>query len=109
VRAMVRRSMSGAELGAYFAGLVTDRAEAVQKKLLARFAANFEDDTNALPGMRGSVWAALNAATEWADHQTVTRGKSEIERADRRLDSVWFGSAAEFKQRAFEAALALAV
>ncbi len=109
VRAMTRRSMSGVELAAFFAGLVTDRAEAEQKKLLAKFAANFEDATNTLPGVRGTLWAALNAATEWADHQSVVRGKTEVERADHRLNSMWFGSAAEFKQRAFDAALALAV
>ena len=109
VRAMARRSMSGTELAAYFAGLVAGRAEAEQKKLLARFEANFEDATNTLPGMRGSLWAALNAATEWADHQSVVRGKTEVERADHRLNSAWFGSAAEFKARAFDAALALAV
>ncbi len=109
VRAMARRSMTGAELGAYFAGLVAERAEAVQKKLLDRFAENFDDDTNTLPGMKGSLWAALNAVTEWADHQSVTRGKTEVERADHRLNSVWFGAAAEFKTRAFDAAVALAV
>ena len=109
VRAMARRSMSGTELAVYFAGLVADRAEAEQKKLLARFAANFEDATNTLPGMRGSLWAALNAATEWADHQSVVRGKTEVERADHRLNSAWFGASAEFKARAFDAALALAV
>ena len=108
VRAMARRSMTGAKLGAYFAVLVAERAEAVQKKLLDRFAENFDDDTNTPPGMKGSLWAALNAATEWADHQSVVRGKTEVERADHRLNSVWFGSAAEFKQRAFDAAIALA-
>ena len=109
VRAMARRSMTGAELAVYFAGLVADRAESEQKKLLTRFAANFEDSTNTLPGVRGSLWAALNATTEWADHQSVVRGKTEVERADHRLNSVWFGSSAEFKSRAFDAALALAV
>lgn len=108
VRAMARRSMSGAALAAYFAGLVADRAEAEQKKLLARFAENFEGATNTLPGVKGSLWAALNAATEWADHQSRVLGKSEVERADRRLGSIWFGSAADFKQKAFDAALALA-
>ncbi len=108
VRAMARRSMTGAELGAYFAGLVAERAEGEQMKLLGRFAANFEDATNTLPGIKGSLWAALNAATEWADHQSIVRGRSEAERADRRLNSVWFGSASEFKARAFDAALALA-
>jgi len=109
VRAMARRSMTGAELGAYFAGLVAERAEGEQMKLLGRFVENFEDATNTLPGIKGSLWAALNAATEWADHQSVVRGRSEAERADRRLNSVWFGSASEFKSRAFNAAMALAV
>ena len=30
---------------------------------------NFNNDTNSLTGMRGTLWAALNAATEFADHQ----------------------------------------
>jgi hypothetical protein len=69
---------------------------------------NFEDDRNTLPGMRGTLWAALNAATEFADHQRRFRGTSSAARAENRLDSIWFGSSADFKGVAYRSAQELA-
>ena len=85
-----------------------DRSESHQKRLLEQFAANFEDATNTLPGIGGSAWAAYNAVSEYADHQSIVRGRGELQRADGRLYSAWFGAGATVKQRAYEAALALA-
>jgi phage/plasmid-like protein (TIGR03299 family) len=109
VQALARRQLTRAELADYFAGLVQGRGEAHQRRLLERFAANFEDGTNTLPGVRGSAWAAHNAVSEYADHQSAVRGRGELQRADSRLYSAWFGAGAALKQQAFEAALALAV
>lgn len=109
VQALARRQMNQEELTAYFTGLVKDRSERQQKQLLDHFAANFEDPTNTLPGIQGSAWAAYNAVSEWADHQSTVRGQNDLQRADGRLFSIWFGTAAAVKQDAFEAALALAV
>ena len=86
-----------------------DRAEKQQRRLLEQLLDNFEHPSNTLPGIAGTAWAAYNAVSHWADHQSVIRGKSEDQRADGRLFSIWFGSAAGLKQEAFESALALAV
>ena len=53
-----------------------------------------------LPGVRGSVWGAYNAITEYAD---FFNGKSDSSRAQ----STLFGAGAQLKTRAFEGALAL--
>jgi hypothetical protein len=109
VQALARRPMSREELANFFLTLVTDRAADTQKRMLAAFVANLDHPTNTLPGVCGTAWAAYNAASLWADHQSVVRGQSEVQKADSRLHSVWFGAAAEFKARAFDAAVALAV
>jgi len=109
VQALARRSMSGTALADYFTKLVADRAEDTQKRMLGAFLANLDHPTNSLAGIRGSAWAAYNAVSQFADHQSVVRGQTEILRADARLHSVWFGASAELKARAFDAAVALAV
>jgi phage/plasmid-like protein (TIGR03299 family) len=107
VQTLARRQLSQEQLTAYFVSLVKDRSERQQKQLLERFAANFDGETNTLPSVRGSLWAAYNAVSEYADHQATVRGKDAHQRADGRLYSAWFGSGANMKQQAYEAALAL--
>lgn len=54
-----------------------------------------------LPGVRGTVWGAYNAATEFVDHRSYRS-------ADVALDNAWFNGAGQAtKQRAFDEALAL--
>jgi phage/plasmid-like protein (TIGR03299 family) len=107
--------MTSGRLDRYFDGLlpaVSENASAREKnnrlRALESLHTNFTNERNALPGMAGSLWAALNAATEFADHQRRFRGRTDLARSESRLDSVWFGSSHEFKQRAYDAALALA-
>jgi phage/plasmid-like protein (TIGR03299 family) len=57
---------------------------------------------NDLPSVRGSYWAAYNAATEWLTYQ---RGRSQ----PNRLNSLWFGDGANLNKHALETALAMAV
>ncbi len=108
VQALARRTMSRTALADYFTKLVEDRAEDTQKRMLGMFLANLDHHTNSLPGIRGTAWAAYNSVSQWADHQSVVRGQTEIQRADSRLHSVWFGASAELKSRAFDAAVELA-
>ncbi len=61
-----------------------------------------------IPETRLSMWSAFNAVTEYVDHHRSTRGDSDRDRADRRLESAWFGSGASLKARAWDYALALA-
>jgi phage/plasmid-like protein (TIGR03299 family) len=86
----------------------TERERNNRVRALDRLQANFSSNLNTLSGMRGSVWAALNSATEWADHQRIFRGTTDLARRESRLDSIWFGVSSEFKTLAYEKALALA-
>ena len=85
-----------------------EREKNNRRRSLEQLQVNFNSDTNSLAGMRGTLWAALNAATEFADHQRRFRGTDDLARRQNRLDSIWFGSSNEFKQRAYRSALELA-
>ncbi len=56
---------------------------------------------NALPGVRGTMWAAYNAVTEYL---TWERGRTD----DNRLTSLWFGDGQGVAQRAFTVAAQMA-
>jgi hypothetical protein len=62
----------------------------------------FESPTNQVPGTRGTMWAAYNAVTEYADHEINVRDKRDFGR----MDSVIFGRGAEIGKRALATALA---
>jgi phage/plasmid-like protein (TIGR03299 family) len=108
IQTLARKQMNQEQLTTYFTTLVKDRSEKQQKQLLEAFSENFERDTNTLPGMRGSFWAAFNSVSEWADHGATVRGKNDAQRADARLFSNWFGVSASVKQDAFSLALSMA-
>jgi len=59
---------------------------------------------NDLPGVRGTLWAAYNAVTEYLTHE---RGNSRTT-DDHRLDSLWFGDAARINRRALSVAREMA-
>lgn len=52
--------------------------------------------------VRGTVWAAYNAATEYVDHHQSTRVTAGNTERDLRADSVLFGAGFKLKQRAFD-------
>jgi len=115
IRTFRRTAMTTERLEHYFQALLPElsgdageRERANRRKALDALHANFADPTNNLAGMRGSLWAALNAATAFADHQRRFRGQDQHARAENRLDSIWFGSGNDFKQAAYRSALELA-
>lgn len=60
---------------------------------------------NQHPAVRGSLWCAYNAVTEYSDyHKTI---KNIDKDATNRLNSLWFGSGANMKMNAWEKAVAL--
>ena len=81
------------------------RAENVRAELLRLFDEGIGQD---IPGIRHSAWAALHAVTEYVDHRRTTRGRSDLDRTSKRLQSLWFGSGARLKQQAWDLALAMA-
>jgi hypothetical protein len=107
--------MANGRLQRYFDSLLvpvgndsSDRERSNRLRALDQLHGNFASEMNTLPGMRGMLWAALNAATEFADHQRQFRGTSDLSRRESRLDSIWFGSSNDFKQGAYRSALELA-
>ena len=81
------------------------RAENVRAELFRLFDQGIGQD---IPGIRHSARAALHAVTEYVDHRRTTRGRSELDRTSKRLQSLWFGSGARLKQQAWDLALAMA-
>jgi len=53
-----------------------------------------------IPGVRGTVWGAYNAAIEYADYEVTGR-------ADDRVKSILYGTANNFRQKAFDLALSM--
>jgi len=109
---LARHYPSREQLEDFFSDLYPDREESRSRR-----AANVRDQLfklfesgmgQEIPEIRHSTWAALNAVTEYIDHHRPTRVKNELDRADQRLDAIWFGSGARLKERAWELALQMA-
>jgi phage/plasmid-like protein (TIGR03299 family) len=58
-----------------------------------------------LPGVAGTAWWALNSMVEFADYDMRTKGQAADE--TRRTQSLLFGRGADFKQQAFDTAMAM--
>jgi hypothetical protein len=56
---------------------------------------------NKEPGIRGSLWAAYNGVTDWADHRMRFKNRYQ------RFNSLFFGEAGRIKTRALRNALEL--
>lgn len=68
-----------------------------------RWAELFEaGDGNAVPGVRGTLWAAYNGVTQWVDRESYTSRNKEP------LNTIWFGQGERFKRRAFDVATQIA-
>jgi phage/plasmid-like protein (TIGR03299 family) len=71
---------------------------------LSRWAGNFDADRARTHG-GANAWTALNAVTEWFDHQRPVRAASDSARQDNRVHSRLWGTAAVAKAKAMELAL----
>ena len=115
IEALRRVSMHNGRLRKFFDKVLpplpsdaTERTRHNRQQALEKLQDNFDNELNRLPGMRGSLWAAFNAVSEFADHDRVFRGHDEQSRRENRLNSIWFGRSQQLKQRAYELALLLA-
>jgi phage/plasmid-like protein (TIGR03299 family) len=61
---------------------------------------------NQIPEVRHSLWTAYNAATEYADHYKTIKNLDKD--PSNKLRNIWFGTGADFKNKAYEQALVLA-
>lgn len=79
------------------------KREQAAKDILARWAQNFDSD-RARTGHGASAWVALNAVTQWFDHQKMVRAPNESARAESRAMSNLWGPSAAAKAKALELA-----
>lgn len=110
-RRFAGQQMTANAVRRYFEELVPDpmgadpgRAAATRETLLRLFESGRGSD---LPGARGTLWGALNAASEFVDHERPTRGSSGTPEGMARWKSAVFGSGRALKERAWRWALAL--
>lgn len=113
VQTLASKQIGRAGLRQYFETLVPDNEKADSntrtQNIRGRMEYLFEyGKGQQIPGVRGSLWAAYNAVTEYVDHDRTTRGATQQERASNRLESIWLGSGARMKEEAFELALTTA-
>lgn len=75
-------------------------------KEVEAWVANMDDERQRVRGTEGSLWAGLNAITQWHDHE---RGRFKgIKESGARVHSNLFGASNRDKQRALRAALEFA-
>lgn len=80
------------------------RQAKLAKDRLSVWASNFDRDRERT-GSEANAWTALNAVTEWFDHQRPVRGPNDTARRDQRLMGNLWGDAAIAKAKAMELAL----
>jgi phage/plasmid-like protein (TIGR03299 family) len=109
-KAMSRVDLSTAAFNAYVASVFLDKDD--EKKTVGdlrqydQLVRNFEQGRGAdMKGVRGTLWGAYNAITEWTSSQRA--GNGDIESARENLNSLWFGTAGQINETAHSAALAL--
>jgi len=106
---MESKSMQVDELNKYFDAVLninddkeTSTRKGNQKDELLSL---FENGKGQKLGNKHSLWKAYNAVTEYTDHfRTV---KNIDKDANNKLSSIWFGSGAKLKEKAYEQALVL--
>lgn len=102
-----------AQLTAYFRELYPDpeegkdnaRAVNIRQELHRLFEEGIGHNE---PSIKTTTWTAFNAVTEFVDHVRTSRGTNDTDRVSNRLESIWFGSGAQLKQRAWNLALEMA-
>lgn len=107
-RALAKRQMVTAQIVDYLRAAVPDpvdieakRAKANAEKIRDEILGLLESGRGTeIQGVRGTLWGAYNAVTEWVDHHRHS-GHEE----SRRVESNWFGQGAEIKSTALEEAI----
>lgn len=108
---LVKRQMSVADTKKYYDNLlfagkdpndISTNAVNKRNRLLYLFENGLG---NKITGVRHTAWSALNAVTEFIDHDRNVKNLSKD--PTNKLRNIWFGSGAQFKQRAYNEILEL--
>jgi phage/plasmid-like protein (TIGR03299 family) len=90
---------------AKYKGEALARAHERRAALVSDWLAMMDNEKNSVKGIRGSLWSAYNAVTEWHDH---VRGSSiDVQRSGTRQHSNLFGVSAVAKLKTFRHAMTL--
>lgn len=112
-QAFVNYQMNTQELNKYFNYALTQEENPQSEELSTRIK-NQKDELfslfengkgNKMQTVRGSLWAALNAVTEYVDWNRTTKGQKQDQ--TKHLKSIWFGTGATIKSNAYNKALEL--
>lgn len=110
-----RQQTASSQQAEIMAELLKGHEEQSQKKmtrdknLLETVINIYHNEKNTAGGIEGTSWAALNAVTEYVDHEKSSRGIDNKSRNDNKFESAMFGKDNELKMVAMEKALALAI
>lgn len=105
---LAQRPMDRVALRAYLLNLVPDNKEAERNTRTANIREAMEYNFHHGKGNQGkTLWDAVNAVTEYVDHDRSARGQG-LDKASNRLESQWFGSGASLKSHAWDLALDVA-
>lgn len=114
--ALTSKPLSSAAFDRLMASVFAQEAGASEGKRAQTIAKGREDSIRTIlasatcnvPGTAGTVWAGLNAITEWIDHEARTRGgENDSDDAQRFASSCFGGEGAKRKAVAWDAALSL--
>lgn len=117
MEALAARPMTQAELGQFFlscyasvygsldAGEIESAREKRRKaqEIVGAWLLNMDDPKQAVGGLQGTAWAAVNSVTDWLQHQKPRAPKS----SDARASSQLFGAVADQSREVFELGLQL--
>ncbi len=84
-----------------------ERAYTRAVNTIAEWSTNMDDSRQRVSGIEGTAWAAVNAITQWADHERKVRVVDSRSEEESRLESNLYGSSAKFKRHVFKTGLAL--
>ena len=84
-----------------------ERSKRKAVETVAAWVAKLDEDNQQTAGTQGTAWAALNAVTEWADHDRPVRATQNATQSEAKTWARLFGAASGLKQTALDTALAL--
>lgn len=88
-------------------GKGTNKARTIALDRLADLERIWNSPTSNVEGTTGTVWAALNAVTEWCEHESIVRAGNYTQGESRFIGNLLGGSASSFKEDAFSYALSM--
>jgi phage/plasmid-like protein (TIGR03299 family) len=100
-RRMALKKVTDQQLIEYVEALIPDNPESesnARTENIRETILRLHESVDGAKAIRGTAFGALNAVSEYTDHMTATKD------ADKRLNSIWFGSGEKLKVKGFELA-----